>query len=157
MWPHLIVTKREAKAIRAATIEYLRAGNTTDALTELLNISYPDGYDVTSDMSPWEEIYDAAPIEGASLKMPFNDKGQKPDPKDKKTGAKLENRPKVPKGTYIVDLMASDLEAATNELMTGPDEKDDIKWLTEGSIRLDMDNPPPVANIWVLASQMRSL
>lgn len=35
VWPHLIVTKKEAKAIRSATIEFLRE-NTSDALDALL-------------------------------------------------------------------------------------------------------------------------
>jgi len=44
VWPHLIVTKREAKAIRSSTIEFLRE-NTTPELVSLLDISFPDGYD----------------------------------------------------------------------------------------------------------------
>ncbi|CAD7938492.1 unnamed protein product [Amoebophrya sp. A120] len=151
VWPHLVVTKREAKAIRGATIEFLRE-NTSPEQEALLRISFPDYvYNPDSEQTPWEEIYDAAPIEGASLKMPFNDKGIKPN-RDTKQSAKLENRPKLPVGTFLVNLVASQVEESTMELLYGPDDKEDLKWLSDGSIRLDMENPPPVANIWIFAS-----
>ncbi|CAD7974061.1 unnamed protein product [Amoebophrya sp. A25] len=150
VWPHLVVTKREAKAIRLATIQFL-SETTTPELDALLRTSYPDYQYTPGGLTPWEEIYDAAPIEGASLKMPFNDKGIKPN-RDTKQCARLENRPKVPVGTFLVTLVPSQMDQVTTELLKGPNDKEDLKWLVDGSIRLDMESPPPVANIWILAS-----
>ena len=82
---------------------------------------------------PWEDIYDAAPIEGGSLKLPYNDKGTKGE---KKAPAKLENRPKLPVGTYLVNLQANNLETSTCELLKKPEDKEPIKWCYDGSMRL---------------------
>ena len=65
-------------------------------------------------MTCWEDIYDAAPIEGASLKLPFNDKGMKAN-RETKQSAKLEHRPKLPLGTYLVNLAPSSMEQSLNE------------------------------------------
>lgn len=156
VWPDLIVTPREAKGIRSATIEFLRESCSSE-LGALLEKCYAKNELLTdADMSPWEEIFDKAATEGTSLRLVFCDKGAKAD-LEKKTAARLEGRPKVPIGTYAVKLVAGDTTASEPIITARPDQKQDIQWLFDASIRLDGHDMPGVSNVWLSASQTKGL
>ncbi len=76
---------------------------------------------------------------------------------EKKTAARLEGRPKVPVGTYHVTLAAGDTEASVVDMNCPPDQKPDIQWLLDASIRLDGNDMPGVSNVWLSASQTKGL
>eukprot|EP00392_Amoebophrya_sp_AT5.2_P008908 g8936.t1 len=122
-----------------------------------------------ADMSPWEEIFDKAATEGTSLRLVFCDKGAKAD-LEKKTAARLEGRPKVPVGTYQVGLVSGDTVKSVPTVEKKPEEKGDIEWLLDASIKgittyfpghppgggglVDM---PPVSTVWLSATQTKGL
>ncbi len=107
-------------------------------------------------MSPWEEIFDKAATEGTSLRLVYCDKGAKAD-LEKKTAARLEGRPKIPVGTFSVKMVAGDVNACEPVVAARPDQKQDIQWLVDASIRLDGVEMPGVSNVWLSASQTKGL
>ncbi|CAD7974082.1 unnamed protein product [Amoebophrya sp. A25] len=158
VWPDLIVTPREAKGIRSATIEFLRESCSQELSEMLVKCYAKNELQMDQDMSPWEEIFDKAATEGTSLRLVFCDKGAKAD-LEKKTAARLEGRPKVPVGTYSVALVPGNVNESVPTLVKAPNEKGDIEWLFEASIRLDggVADIPPVSNVWLSASQTKGL
>lgn len=79
------------------------------------------------------------------FRLVFCDKGAKAD-FEKKTAARLEGRPKVPIATYAVPLVAGEPNNCVPEVVTKPEDKDDVQWLLDATIRLEGQEMPGVGN-----------
>jgi len=90
------------------------------------------------------------------FRLVFCDKGAKAD-LEKKTAARLEGRPKIPIGTYSVKMIAGNTQESEPIVVARPEQKQDIQWLVDASIRLDGVDMPPVSNVWLSASQTKGL